>query len=109
MMQGFDPCGVFARDLRECLTLQLKEQDRCDPAMAAFIENLHLLADTRPRGVEARRGVLPTRIWPTWCRGEAAKSQARSRNIGSTPAQPIVPDVLLRALPDGSYHVELNI
>ena len=35
VMQGFDPCGVFARDLRECLTLQLKEQDRCDPAMAA--------------------------------------------------------------------------
>jgi RNA polymerase sigma-54 factor len=43
-MQGFEPCGVFARDLRECLTLQLKEQDRCDPAMAALIENLQLLA-----------------------------------------------------------------
>ena len=43
-MQGFDPCGVFARDLRECLTLQLKEQDRCDPAMAAMIDNLNLLA-----------------------------------------------------------------
>ena len=36
VMQGFEPCGVFARDLRECLTLQLKEQDRCDPAMAAL-------------------------------------------------------------------------
>ena len=44
VMQGFDPCGVFARDLRECLTLQLKEQDRCDPAMAGLIDNLHLLA-----------------------------------------------------------------
>ena len=43
-MQGFDPCGVFARDLRECLMLQLKEQDRCDPAMAALIENINLLA-----------------------------------------------------------------
>ena len=27
---------------------------------------------------------------------------------GSAPAQPIVPDVLVRSLPDGSYHVELN-
>ena len=35
VMQGFEPCGVFARDLRECLMLQLKEQDRCDPAMAS--------------------------------------------------------------------------
>ena len=28
VMQGFEPCGVFARDLRECLMLQLKERDR---------------------------------------------------------------------------------
>jgi RNA polymerase sigma-54 factor len=35
---------VFARDLRECLTLQLKERDRCDPVMAALIEHLDLLA-----------------------------------------------------------------
>ena len=27
---------------------------------------------------------------------------------GSSPTQPIVPDVLVRALPDGSFHVELN-
>ena len=44
MMQGFEPCGVFARDLRECLALQLKEQDRYDPAMASLIDNLDLLA-----------------------------------------------------------------
>ncbi len=43
-VQGFEPCGVFARDLRECLMLQLKERDRYDPAMAALVENLHLLA-----------------------------------------------------------------
>ena len=36
VMQGFEPCGVFARDLRECLTLQLKELDRCDPAMRSL-------------------------------------------------------------------------
>ena len=27
---------------------------------------------------------------------------------GASPTQPIVPDVLVRALPDGSWHVELN-
>ena len=29
--QGFDPTGVMARDLTECLALQLKERDRLDP------------------------------------------------------------------------------
>jgi RNA polymerase sigma-54 factor len=30
VLQGFDPAGVFARDLVECLALQLKERDRLD-------------------------------------------------------------------------------
>jgi RNA polymerase sigma-54 factor len=43
-MQGFDPPGILARDLRECLALQLADQDRLDPAMAALLDNLDLLA-----------------------------------------------------------------
>ena len=43
-LQGFEPTGVFARDLSECLALQLKERDRFDPAMAALVDNLELLA-----------------------------------------------------------------
>jgi RNA polymerase sigma-54 factor len=42
--QGFDPAGLFARDLRECLALQLRRRDRFDPAMEALIAHLELLA-----------------------------------------------------------------
>ena len=42
--QTFDPAGLFARDLAECLALQLKARDRFDPAMAALVANLDLLA-----------------------------------------------------------------
>ena len=49
VMQGFEPCGVFARDLRECLTLQLKELDRCDPAMAGLIEQSRPACRARSR------------------------------------------------------------
>ncbi len=31
--QGFEPTGVMARNLQECLAMQLKERDRLDPAM----------------------------------------------------------------------------
>ena len=44
VMQGFEPTGVMARDIPECLTLQLKERGRFDPAMEALITNLDLLA-----------------------------------------------------------------
>lgn len=44
VIQTFDPTGVGARDLAECLALQAKEADRYDPCMAALIANLDLLA-----------------------------------------------------------------
>ena len=34
----------MARNLKECLTIQLREKDRLDPAMQTFIDNLELLA-----------------------------------------------------------------
>ena len=48
-IQTFDPTGVGARNLAECLALQAKEADRYDPCMARLIDNLDLVA----------RGALP--------------------------------------------------
>ena len=44
VIQSFEPTGVGARNLVECLRLQLAERNRLDPAMAALLENLPLLA-----------------------------------------------------------------
>ncbi len=49
IVQTFDPSGVGARSLAECLTIQAKEADRYDPCMARLIDNLDLVA----------RGALP--------------------------------------------------
>jgi RNA polymerase sigma-54 factor len=42
--QAFDPPGLFARDLAECLALQLSRRDRLDPSMRMQLQNLDLLA-----------------------------------------------------------------
>ncbi|MEA2937911.1 MAG: polymerase sigma-54 factor, partial [Alphaproteobacteria bacterium] len=44
ILQNFDPSGVCARNLTECLAIQLKERNRFDPAMQALVEHLDLLA-----------------------------------------------------------------
>src|SRR5687768_16167883 len=44
IVQTFDPSGVAARSLAECLAIQAKEADRYDPAMARLINNLDYLA-----------------------------------------------------------------
>jgi RNA polymerase sigma-54 factor len=106
-LQQFDPAGVFARDLRECLTLQLRDRNRFDPAMEALLDHLPLLAT---KNVAALVRV---------CRVDAAdvldmiveiKSLDPRPGLAFDPplAQPVVPDILMRAQLDGGWIVELN-
>jgi RNA polymerase sigma-54 factor len=107
VMQGFQPCGVLARDLRECLMLQLKEQDRCDPAMAALIDNLNLLA-VHDLAALKRAARVSDEDLLDMIQELRRLNPKPGLKYGSAPTQPIVPDVLVRALLDGSFHVELN-
>src|SRR3546814_17121814 len=56
-IQTFDPTGVGARDLAECLALQAKAADRYDPSMARPIEHPHLVARAHPARLRPRCGV----------------------------------------------------
>jgi RNA polymerase sigma-54 factor len=107
VMQSFDPCGVFARDLRECLTLQLKERDRCDPAMAALIDHLDLLAAHDLAALKRACRVSDEDLCDMIQEVKRLNPKPGLK-YGSSPSQPIVPDVLVRPLPDGCWHVELN-
>jgi RNA polymerase sigma-54 factor len=105
-LQRFEPTGIFARNLAECLALQLKERDRYDPAMQALVENLSLLAC---RDIPALLRL---------CRVDAAdlaEMAAEIRALDPKPglqfdgaiAHPVVPDVFVR--PQGAgWLVELN-
>jgi RNA polymerase sigma-54 factor len=107
VLQTLDPPGVCARNLTECLAIQLKDRDRFDPAMRALVEHLDLLAKRDLAALRRLCGVNEE---------DLADMIAEIRNLnpkpglafGSTTVQPIVPDVLVRAAPDGSWQVELN-
>jgi RNA polymerase sigma-54 factor len=106
-LQGFEPSGVFARNLGECLALQLKEQNRYDPQIAKLLDNLHLLGShnlvalKRACGVDAQE--LAEMI--TEIKGLNPKPGLK---FGSIQIQPVLPDVLVRPARDGSWVVELN-
>jgi RNA polymerase sigma-54 factor len=106
-LQDLDPPGVFARDLPECLALQLLDRNRLDPAMQVLLDNLPLLAARdltalmRVCGVDADD--LADMI------GEIKSLDPRPGLAFDPPqAQPIVPDILMRAQPDGGWIIELN-
>jgi RNA polymerase sigma-54 factor len=107
VLQGFDPVGVAARDLAECLGLQLKAKDRLDPAMAAMLTRLDLLARRDMGQLCQLCGVDAEDIADmiSEIRGLTPKPGLA---FGSDPVQPVVPDVFVREGPDGGWHVELN-
>ncbi len=107
ILQTFDPPGVCARNLTECLAIQLKERDRFDPAMRALVEHLDLLARRDLAALRRLCGVDDEDLVDMI--GEIRNLNPKpGLAFGSTVVQPIVPDVLVRPAPDGSWQVELN-
>jgi RNA polymerase sigma-54 factor len=105
--QSFDPPGVFARDLAECLALQLRARDRLDPAMATLIGNLELLARRDFRALSRLCGVGQEDLLDMLAEIRALDPRPGMAFAGGA-ADVIVPDILVRAAPDGSWQVELN-
>ena len=107
LIQTFEPVGIGARDLAECLVIQLKERGRFDPAMQALLQHLHLVARQDFAALRKACGVD---------REDLAEMLAEIRRLepkpglAFTPARidVLVPDVLVRPGPDGSLAIELN-
>jgi RNA polymerase sigma-54 factor len=107
VLQEFDPPGVCARNLTECIAIQLKDRDRYDPAMQALVGRLDLLAKHDYAALKRICGVSEE---------DLAEMIVEIRRLnpkpglafGSTLVQPIVPDVFVRPSPDGAWMVELN-
>lgn len=109
-LKTFDPPGIFARDLAECLALQLEDRGTLDAPMKALLENLGLLAAHEMKKLAQVCGVNETYL---------ADMIAEIRTLNPRPAsnfehlivQTVVPDVLMKALPKhlgGGWRVELN-
>jgi RNA polymerase sigma-54 factor len=107
VLHGFDPVGVGARDLAECLSLQLKAKDRLDPAMAALLTRLDLVARRDIGQLTQLCGVDAEDITDMI-------SEIRTLNpkpglaFGTEPVTPVIPDVFVRESPEGGWLVELN-
>lgn len=105
--QGFEPTGVFARDVPECLRLQLKERDRCDPAMDALLNNLELLARRDMAGLKRACGVDDDDLRDMI--GELRALTPRpGAAFGGEPTATVVPDVHVREDKLAGWRVELN-
>jgi len=107
VLQKFDPPGICARNLSECLAIQLRELNRYDPAMQALVEHLDLLARRDIATLRKLCGVDDEDIADMI--GEIRRLNPKpGLKFGASRMQTMVPDVYVRPGPDGGWHVELN-
>jgi RNA polymerase sigma-54 factor len=107
VLQTFEPSGVFARDLAECLALQLKEKNRYDPAMACLLNNLDLLAKRDFATLKALCKVDDEDFSEMVAEIRALDPRPGSA-FGPLTVQPVIPDVFVNQQADGSWKLELN-
>ena len=109
-MKQFDPTGVFAADLSECLALQLEEQGKLDAPMQKLLANIQLLAAHDMKALCELCGVNSTYL-------QDMITEIRELNPNPASAfdhfvvQTAIPDVLMKRLPKnlgGGWRVELN-
>lgn len=105
--QLFDPAGLFARDLAECIALQLQTRNRLDPAMRALVANLELLARRDFQQLRKLCGVDEEDLIDMLAEIRSLDPRP-GLAFTSGPADTIVPDVVVKQARDGSWAIELN-
>ncbi len=109
-MKTFDPTGIFAHDLADCLAIQLNEKNALDDPMRILLDNLNMLGDHDLKGLAKKCDVNDTYL---------ADMITEIRELNPKPAgefdhlvvQTAIPDVFMKRLPKsigGGWRVELN-
>jgi RNA polymerase sigma-54 factor len=106
-IQGCDPAGVFARDVRECLALQLKERNRLDPMMQTLLDRLDLVANRDIAGLCKAIGTDREDVLDMLAELRTLDPRP-GRAFDAAPVEAVVPDVFVKPSPEGGWAVELN-
>jgi RNA polymerase sigma-54 factor len=106
-LQHFDPPGIFARDLKECFAIQLREKNRLDPAMQILLENLHLFEKYDRTAIMKVCRVDQEDFEEMWSDLRSLNPKPASQ-FEHEVAQPVIPDILMRPHADGGWQVDLN-
>ena len=105
-LQRFEPPGVCARSLKECLSLQLRDRNRLDPAMEILLEHLDSLARADFAQLHRICGVMPEDI-PEMVAEIKALNPKPGQGFAEAPIDAVLPDIFILPIP-GGWRVELN-
>lgn len=106
-LKNFEPAGIFAQSLAECLEIQLADQNRLDPIAQKVLTNLDMIGERKFRELKKTCNISDEDL-------ESVLNDIRSLNpkpaadYDCPAATAVIPDVFVRRHPSGEYLVELN-
>lgn len=106
LLHGFDPAGICARSLSECLAIQLREKNRLDPAMANLLNHLDLVAKGDLKALSRICEVNEDDI-KEMCAEIRALNPRPASEFQHEAVQAVIPDVFLKRA-GNTWQVELN-
>ncbi|MBB4063784.1 RNA polymerase factor sigma-54 [Gellertiella hungarica] len=106
-LQTLEPPGVFARSLKECLAIQLRQLDRLDPMMETLLDHLDLLAKRDFQSLKRLCKATEEDLLAMLADIRRLNPKPGS-GFGGGAAESVVADVIVRPGPHASWLVDLN-
>lgn len=109
-LRGFDPTGIFAHDLVDCLRLQLMDQKKFDAPFEKLLAHLDLIASHDHKKLATLCSVNETYLRDMIAELKTLNPKPAA-GFASLIVQTAVPDVLMKTLPKtsgGGWRIELN-
>ena len=108
LIQGFDPVGVGARNLPECLRIQIRQRGVADPLIERIIdEYLEAAASGRYAWIAGKIGVTADEVRKAMQFIRTMNPKPGSAVSASSPCSYVVPDITVRKN-EGEYLILIN-
>lgn len=106
-LQQLEPPGIFARNLQECLEIQLADKDRLDPLMRELLKHLDMVGRKEYAKLCQIVGMDEEDLFDMLAELRNLDPKP-GLHFGKTSVEAILPDILVTQNQDGSWQIELN-
>lgn len=107
-LQGLEPAGLFARDLKECLALQMKDRGLYDTACARLLDHLDLVAKGDLKNLKAHCRLSEPVIKKLIEDIRHLDPKPGLQFASASPTETLIPDAFVKRTKKGNWEVELN-
>ena len=107
VLKTFEPSGIFAENLAECLKIQLEDAGTITPQLEILLDNLSLLAERKFKELAKLCNCPPEHLSSLVSQIKALDPKPAAKWFGEQTSY-VIPDVFIKRNKSGEYRVELN-